>query len=178
MTFQCFVQCDIVGVFNRQWQINGKSSQTIYSHLCPGLSPTVSKQQILQICWQGQTAYTAFRQQQKKKEKETEKKGKKKSKQNNNKKKNIFTSHQPLGVWPPHSIWITCSLLKGPSPGRSGGGDTLNEDEYSAALERLLEGCPACTRCSSQIGGSVREGGTLRTGLKRGSLAVGASGDD
>lgn len=31
-----------------------------------------------------------------------------------------------------------------------------NEDEYSAALERLLEGCPARTRCSSQIGGTAR----------------------
>lgn len=34
-------------------------------------------------------------------------------------------------------------MLKGAGPGQSGGGDTPNEDEYSAALERLLEGCPA-----------------------------------
>lgn len=75
-------------------------------------------------------------------------------------------------------MWITCSLLKGPSPGRSGGGDTPNEDEYSAALERLLDGCPACIRCSNQIGGMVREGGALCTGLWRGSrvVVVGARG--
>lgn len=77
----------------------------------------------------------------------------------------------------PSSIWITCSLLKGPSPGRSGGGDTPNEDEYSAAFERLLEGCPARTRCSSQIDGTVRvEGGARRAGLKWRSWMVGAGG--
>lgn len=51
------------------------------------------------------------------------------------------------------------------------GGDIPNEDEYSAALERLLEGCPACTQCSSQIGGAVSMGGALH--MKRGKLGVG-----
>lgn len=54
-----------------------------------------------------------------------------------------------------------------------------NEDEYSAALERLLEGCPARTRCSSQIGSKVGvEGGVQITGLKWGSWVGGVSGDD
>lgn len=44
------------------------------------------------------------------------------------------------------------------------GGDIPNEDEYSAALERLLEGCPACTQCSSQIGGAVSKGGAYTEG--------------
>lgn len=35
------------------------------------------------------------------------------------------------------------------------GGDAPNEDEYSAVLERLLEGCLASTHGSSQIGGAV-----------------------
>lgn len=39
------------------------------------------------------------------------------------------------------------------------GGDAPNEDEYSAALERLLEGCPASTHGSSQIGDTVNGGG-------------------
>lgn len=39
------------------------------------------------------------------------------------------------------------------------GGDAPNEDEYSAALERLLEGCPASTHGSSQIGVAVNRGG-------------------
>lgn len=39
------------------------------------------------------------------------------------------------------------------------GGDAPNEDEYSAALERLLEGCPPSTHASSQIGGAATGGG-------------------
>lgn len=59
------------------------------------------------------------------------------------------------------------------------GGDTPNEDEYSAALERLLEGCPACTHCSSQIGGTVSKGGALHTEHEEGEAGQGgASGDD
>ncbi|KAM7406541.1 hypothetical protein PAMP_000915 [Pampus punctatissimus] len=70
--------------------------------------------------------------------------------------------HCRAGRWP------------GPSPGWNVGGDTPNEDEYSAALERLLEGCPARTRCSSQIGGRVRvvEGGARHAGLKWGRWVV------
>lgn len=49
-----------------------------------------------------------------------------------------------------------------------------NEDEYSAALERLLESCPACTCCSSQIGSKVGvEGGVQLTELKWGSWVGG-----
>lgn len=39
------------------------------------------------------------------------------------------------------------------------GGDAPNEDEYSAAPERLLEGCPASTHSPSQIGDTVNGGG-------------------
>lgn len=123
---------------------------------------------ILKICWQGQTAHTASRP----KNIYTRRK--------NGKEKNSSSPPtNPLESDPPtpSSIWITCSLLKGPSPGRSGGGDTPNEDEYSAAFERLLEGCPARTRCSSQIDGTVRvEGGARRAGLKWRSWMVGAGG--
>lgn len=48
------------------------------------------------------------------------------------------------------------------------GGDTPNEDEYSAALERLLEGCPACTQCSGQIGGAVSRGVVPHTEAEEG----------
>lgn len=61
------------------------------------------------------------------------------------------------------------------------GGDTPNEDEYSAALERLLEGCPACTQCSGQIGGAVSRGVVPHTEAEEGEAErkegeVGASG--
>lgn len=50
------------------------------------------------------------------------------------------------------------------------GGDAPNEDEYSAALERLLEFCPACTHCSSQIAGTVSKGGALHTEHEEGEV--------
>lgn len=77
-------------------------------------------------------------------------------------KNNKFPSQYPSCecVSPPSlRIWITWLLLKGPNPGRSVGGDAPNEDEYSTALERLLEGCPASTHGSSQIGDTVNGGG-------------------
>lgn len=58
------------------------------------------------------------------------------------------------------------------------GGDTPNEDEYSAALERLLEGCPAYTCCSSQIGGTASYGeGPYVLSLKRGDSGGGSQYD-
>lgn len=64
----------------------------------------------------------------------------------------------PLPPLPP-SAFGSLDSLKGPSSGRNVGGDAPNEDEYSAALERLLEGCPASTHGSSQIGDTVNGGG-------------------
>lgn len=74
--------------------------------------------------------------------------------------KHVFTSEcECLSIPPPPlCIRITWLLLKGPGPGRSVGGDAPNEDEYSAALERLLEGCPPSTHASSQIGGAAAGG--------------------
>lgn len=57
------------------------------------------------------------------------------------------------------------------------GGDTPNEDEYSAALERLLEGCPACTQCSGQIGGAVSRGVVPHTEVEEGEAEEGEVGE-
>lgn len=81
--------------------------------------------------------------------------------------------HLPSTPWslthPLLFTWITCHLLKGAISGRNVGGDTTNEDEYSAALERLLEGCPACTCWSSQIRCAARKGGAQSSELEEGS---------
>lgn len=58
------------------------------------------------------------------------------------------------------------------------GGDIPNEDEYSAALERLLEGCPACTQCSSQIGGAMSMGGALHTEHEEGEVGYRVGGSE
>lgn len=145
--------------------------KTICSHLCSGLLPTVSKQQDQENTKNMLTRADCLRSLLTKKQKQ---------KKNKEEKTCLYLPPTLWSTTPTSlsSIWITCSLLKGPSPGRSGGGDTPNEDEYSVALERLLEGCPACTRCSSQIGGTMREGGARRSGLKWGSWVEGASRDD
>lgn len=92
-------------VFNRQWQINGTSSTTICSHICPSLLPAVSKQQDQENTKNMLTRADCLRSLWTKKQKT------KKKRRRIRRKKLIFTSHQPLGVWPPSSFHLDHLLL-------------------------------------------------------------------
>lgn len=142
VTSGCFTFFPLVHV--EQPMTNGTSSRTICSHFYPGPFPYVSKVEQKRV---GGKKRLPTQHQVKKKQKTGERKN----------PKCPQLPSKPYDSQPPPSIQSSCSLLKRPSPGRSGGGDTSNEDEYSAALESLLEACPACTCCSSQIGSEVGE---------------------
>lgn len=112
----------------------------VFFPLCQNNNTT----EILKIHWQGQTAYTTF--------------GKKRK----NRRRIREIQLLPPSPWsltpPPHLDHLL--PVKRTRPWTERGWWYRNEDEYSAALERLLEGCPACTRCSSQIGGKGGRGPT------------------